>query len=91
VSRDTLQENVDEQIGIATCPSGKRVLAGGSFVLNDTTPISGDHRLIAIADSDPFPGFPSPDLDSWRVRAVRYQASTSSWHLRIFAVCAPVQ
>jgi hypothetical protein len=91
VTKDTPPQNVDEQIGFVACPAGKRVLGGGSFVFNDVTPISGDQKLIALADSHPFPGFPSADLDSWRVRAVRYQASISSWHLRIFAVCAPVQ
>jgi hypothetical protein len=89
VTFDTAMQNVDEQIAVVTCPAGKRVLGGGSFAFNDTTPISGDHRLIVTADSHPFPGFPSAELDSWRVRAVRLAPATSSWHMRIFAVCAP--
>jgi hypothetical protein len=90
VTFDTTLQNVDEQIGVATCPAGKRVLGGGSFVFNDTTPISGDHSLVVTGESHPFPGFPSAGVDSWRVRAVRLPPAISSWHMRIFAVCAPV-
>lgn len=89
VTSDTAMQNVDEQIGVATCPAGKRILGGGSFVFNDTTPISGDHSLVVTGESHPFPGFPSASLDSWRVRAVRLPPAISSWHMRIFAVCAP--
>jgi hypothetical protein len=86
---DTTLQDVDEQIGVATCPADKHILGGGAFIFNDTTPISGDHHFVVIGDSHPFPGFPSPSLDSWRVRAVRLPPATSSWHMRVHAVCAP--
>jgi hypothetical protein len=90
VTSDTAMQNVDEQIGVATCPAGKRVLGGGAFIFNDATPISGDQRLVVTGDSHPFPGFPTATLDSWRVRAVRLPPATSSWHMRVHAVCALV-
>ena len=81
--------NTPTHLGVATCPPGKRVLGGGAYVGSDVTPISGDRSFMVIGDSHPFPGFPSPELDSWRVRAERLPPATSSWRLVVQAVCAP--
>ncbi len=90
VSFDTTKQDTDEQIAVATCPAGKHVLGGGSFIFNDTA-VSGDYSSMVIADSDPFPDFPTMGVDSWRVRAIRMPPGGfhSPWHMRVFAVCAP--
>jgi hypothetical protein len=88
VSFDTEKLDTDEQIAVATCPAGTHILGGGSFIFNDTA-VSGDYESVVLADSDPFANFPSPGVDSWRVRAVRLPPGGfhSPWHMRIFAVC----
>ena len=85
VQIDTNKENTDEEIGVATCTAGNRVLGGGSFVLNDTA-VSGDAHFIITGDSSPFGN------NAWRVRALRVPGGgPSPWHIRVFAICATVQ
>jgi hypothetical protein len=89
VTADTALENVNVQIGVATCPFGKQVLGGGYLVYPDTSgPIGNDLRRVAVVDSHPFPEFPA--ADSWRVRAIRQSPSIGAWQMRVYVICAPV-
>jgi hypothetical protein len=86
VTADTNPVNWDEQVGTATCPSGKKAISGGAFPILDTG-TSGIVNRVAIHVSRPLTLFNTND--SWNVHAFEtIPDNFTTWHLRVYAVCA---
>jgi hypothetical protein len=71
--------SVASKSAVVNCPSGKRVLGGGSRVIG-----SGANR-VSIVES-----FPDSDGDKWNARAAEVVGTTESWQLQSYALCANV-
>ncbi|MFC4016458.1 hypothetical protein ACFOW4_00630 [Micromonospora sp. GCM10011542] len=73
---------------MATCPAGKQVVGGGSFVVFDTG-VSGVADRVAVHTSLPL-SLNGPN-DSWDVQAFEAVPDNfTTWHLVVRAVCVPV-
>jgi hypothetical protein len=62
------------------CPSGKRVIGGGARVTG------GGANRVSIAES-----FPDSDGSKWNARANEVVATSATWALQAYALCATVQ
>ena len=66
-----------EKVVTASCPAGKKVVAGGGYAFNLTYPAE-----VSIVASFPFNG------SSWRVVTHETDAYAPGWLARTYAVCA---
>jgi hypothetical protein len=62
-----------------SCPSGKKVIGGGESISGD-----GANKT-SVTES-----FPEAGLGSWTVTAVETVATTATWKLTVYALCATV-
>jgi hypothetical protein len=75
----TATDSGSPKVVSATCPPGKRAIGGGARVTG------GGSSEVSILDS-----FPEADGSRWNTRAVEVNATSASWTLTAFAVCATV-
>jgi hypothetical protein len=81
----TAPSAANSQLGVATCPAGKKAVGGGALPVLDTG-ISGIVDLVAVHAE--FPLTVTNTNDSWDVQAVETQPDNlTTWHLVVWAVC----
>ena len=78
VSDDTAADSSSPKATQAVCPTGKKVLGGGSEL---TANAAGS--AVAVQDSHP-----QPSGSGWYASAAETAAFAPSWALRVWAVCA---
>ena len=64
---------------VVTCPAGKRVVGGGARV------IGSGAGVVSIIES-----FPDSDGDKWNAKASEVVATSLTWQLQAYALCATV-
>lgn len=77
VYENTLNNSDTQKSVMATCPAGKKVIAGGGFAWS---PGSFPDQVAIVASF--------PTGSSWRVVAHELDAYAPAWYLRSYAVCA---
>jgi hypothetical protein len=79
VYESTLVNSDTQKSVMATCPAGKKVIAGGGFAWTPGVGVFPDQ--VALVAS-------FPTGERWRVVAHELDAYASAWYLRAYAVCA---
>jgi hypothetical protein len=75
----TAMSSVNSKSVTVSCPSGKRVVGGGARAAG-----SGSNR-ISVVES-----YPDANESKWNVRATEVVATTATWELEAYALCALV-
>lgn len=75
----TAMSSVNSKSVTVSCPSGKRVIGGGARAAG-----SGSNR-ISVVES-----YPDATEGKWNARAVEVVATTATWELEAYALCANV-
>ena len=75
----TSSSSANSKSVVVTCPSGKRVVGGGARVTGN-----------GAAKSTITENFPDSDGNKWNGKANEVVATSASWELQVYALCATV-
>jgi hypothetical protein len=75
----TSSSSANSKSVVVTCPSGKRVVGGGARITGNGSP------KVTITEN-----FPDADGDKWNGKANEVVATSASWQLQVYALCATV-
>ncbi len=78
VYKDSAQDSDNFKAAVAECPAGKTLLGGGGG-------LSGSVSSLALTASQP------SDPGTWIASGVEVNATSDTWGVRAYAICATVQ